>query len=56
MKMVEIGRAVRRKAREARIGKGLTGDDVEFVGDAPEIVILLPIVEYVVQDDVAGAG
>jgi hypothetical protein len=31
-------------------------DVVEFVGVAPEIVMLLPIVEYVVQDDVEGAG
>ena len=37
--------------------RGPTGDDVELVGVAEvEMVILLPIVEYVVQDDVLGAG
>jgi len=40
------------------VGRGVctAGDDVEFVGAALDIVILLPIVEYVVQDDVAGTG
>lgn len=39
-----------------RIGKRRTGDEVEFVGAEPGILTLLPIVEYVVQDDVEGAG
>lgn len=42
-------------SQEARIGKRRTDDEVEFVGAAPEIVTLLPIVEYVVQDNVGGA-
>jgi len=38
------------------VGRGV-GDDVELVGAAlVEMLILLPILEYVVQDDVAGAG
>jgi len=37
------------------VGRGV-GDDVEFVGDAAIVMlILLPIVENVMQDDVAGA-
>ncbi len=38
------------------IGRGPTGDDVEFVGAAPETETLFPIVVTVVQDDVGGAG
>jgi hypothetical protein len=47
-------RGERQRSEGERVGKGLTGDDVELVGAALEI--LLPIVEYVVQDDVAGTG
>lgn len=35
---------------------GAVGDDVVFVGTAPETETLLPIVVTVVQDDVGGAG
>ena len=43
-----------RRPEGERVGKGPTGDDVEFVGAALEI--LLPIVEYVMQDHITGAG
>lgn len=41
---------------EVPVVVGVVGDDVEFVGAAPETETLLPIVESVVQDDVGGAG